>query len=297
MFIARHGAPTAGGHVVAKHRRSDNPMASARAPSRGPEYWPEGVGYDRPANARPVAMQTTARPAGNRYPGSIDYNDAPGGYNDAPGGYNDARAASGWSAVPEEQSWQEWEDWQDGRDWGPPPEMHPDHPSAPVPRVHLPDTHPSGPMWIPRSPGGSGRPGPRRPATPSPRGSGGPGRHSAVTTTATVGYLTVHREVNNFERRPDPRRRQATGYQQQAGPSSPEYTDYRREGRPFAPDSGRADEWFGDDRSPDEDSLWMAGQVLTLADDKAAQVAQEAQANATSIREAAHAEATAVRDA
>jgi hypothetical protein len=51
------------------------------------------------------------------------------------------------------------------------------------------------------------------------------------------------------------------------------------------------------DQFTDEDSLWMAGQVLTLADDQAAQIAQEAQDDAAAIRAAAEREAAAIREA
>jgi hypothetical protein len=274
--------------VVAKHRRSEGPsLAPAGARMNATEYWPEAtVGHDRAVSAtRPRAVHPASGLAGNRYPVSIDYNDAPGG--------------RGWPAGPEAQSWQEWEEWQDGRDWGPPPELHPDHPSAPVPRVRLPADHPSGPMPVPRGPGSPGRPGSRGYAAPLPRGPGRTrslGRHDSVTTTATVGYLSVHREVSAFQRQPGPGRHDPVGYQWESGHGVPESSGHRRRADPYEPRTGPAPEWFEDDSSPDEDPLWMAGQVLTLADDKAAMIAQEAQNDAVAIREAAQRDAAAIRE-
>ncbi len=271
--------------MVAKHRRrpEEPSLASAGVRVNSAEIWPEAVGYGRAAaHALSVAVDEPRGPTGNRYPGSIDYNNAPR----RPG-----RAGS------EDRAWQEWEEWQD-REWGPPPALHPDHPSAPVPRVWLPDDHPSGPMPVPRVPGANGRPG-RHGSRPSPRGPGRTpisGRHDSVTTTATVGYLTVHHEVSGFQRQRGPVRPGGTAYQRQAGPGLPEYTGYLREADPLGPRTGPATEWFEDDSPLDSDPLWMAGQVLTLADDKAAQVAHDAEAEAAAIREAARREAAKIRE-
>jgi hypothetical protein len=282
--------------VVAKHRRSEYPsLASVGASTRTGEFGREPAGYS----------QATAWPAGYGYAPSRDY---------------DTPADPGWRADPEEWFW------QDGRNWGPPPALHPDHPSAPVPRIQFPADHPSGPMWAVRGPAGPGGLGPRGPAAPSPRGPGrarDSGRHESVTTTAAVGYLTVHREVSDFEHHHERRRRRATGYQREAGPRPG--ADYPGDAGRFGPgadypgDAGRFGpgaappaawlqddrsarpepvvEWFEDEHSSDEDPLWMAGQVLTLADDKAARVAQEAQDDAAAVRAAAEREAAAIREA
>jgi hypothetical protein len=269
--------------VVAKHRRSEDPsLASVGARARRGEFGPEPAGYG----------QATAWPAGYGYASSRDY---------------DAPADPGLRAAPEEWFW------QDGRNWGPPPALHPDHPSAPVPRIQFPADHPSGPMWAVRGPAGPGRPGPRGPAAPSPRGPGrrDSGRHESVTTTAAVGYLTVHREVSDFEHHHERTRHRATGYQREAGPR-PGATEYAGDAGRFGPGAAPPAAWFQDDRSAgpepvvewfedehssDEDPLWMAGQVLTLADDKAARVAQEAQHDAAAMRAAAEREAAAIRKA
>lgn len=269
--------------MVAKHRRSEKPSPESAGRHHTAEYWPEGAGYDRGAwsgTVRPMAGR-----AATAYPASDIYDDTP--------------AEQGWAAGPDGQSWQEWQDWEDGPDWGPGPVLHPDHPSAPVPRVNLPAEHPSGPMWIPRNPGASGR-GPRGSSAPPPRGPGGtrgPGRRDAVTTTATLGYLSVHREVNSFPRQSGRPGRHASSDQGPAGPGLREHTDNRRDDGQYVPGPGPAADWFEFDRSQDEDSLWMAGQVLTLADDKAAQLAEEARSEAAAVREAAQREAAAIREA
>jgi hypothetical protein len=116
-----------------------------------------------------------------------------------------------------------------------------------------------------------------------------------VTTTATVGYLTVHHEVSAFQRQRGPVHPSGTAYRQ-ARPALPEYTGYWREDDPLGPGTGPATEWFEDDSPLDSDPLWMAGQVLTLADDKAARAAQDAEADADAIREAARREAAAIRE-
>jgi len=262
--------------VVAKHRRSEEPsLASAGARMSTAEYWPEEAGYDRAV----AAARPGTGPRESRYPGSIDYNNGSDG--------------------PDGQSWPEWEEWQDRQDWGPPPALHPDHPSAPVPRVQLPADHPSGPMPAFRGPAGPGRAGPRR-SVPPPRGAGrmrSPGRHDSVTTSATVGYLTVHHEVSSFRRGPGGAGRHATDYQRQAGPGGQHFTRYRDDAGPYGPGPGPATDSLEDESSPDSDPLWMAGQVLTLADDKAASLARDAQDEAAAIREAAEREASAIREA
>jgi hypothetical protein len=65
-------------------------------------------------------------------------------------------------------------------------------------------------------------------------------------------------------------------------------------GGPYGPDRGPATGVFGNGPDLDGDSLWMAGQVLTLADDQAAQIAGEARQYAAAVREAAEREAAAI---
>jgi hypothetical protein len=276
--------------VVAKHRRSETPsLASAGMRVSAAECWVEAAGDDRAVAtaALPRAAHAATRRAWNRYPSSIDYNDHP-----------DGPVWAGREAPP----WLEWEEWQDRQDWGPPPALHPDHPSAPVPRVQIPADHPSGAMQVPRAPGPPGRSGARGTAAPSPpqRGPGRtrtPGRHDSVTTTATVGYLTLHHEVSAFHRQPGSARPEALGYHRRVGSGMPGSNGYRGPAPVYRPGAGPATEWLEDDSSADEDPLWMAGQVLTLADDKAALIAQEAQDDAAAIREAAQRDAAAIREA
>jgi hypothetical protein len=140
-------------------------------------------------------------------------------------GYDGAAARASLAAALEDQSWQESQDW---RDWGPPPALHPDHPSAPVPRVQI----------LPEDPSGYPAAGPARGAA-------------------------------------DLAQRQ---------PKAPATTWYE------PPPAG----WLPGSESPDDNSLWMAGRVLTLADSRAAQIAQEARDYALAVCEAAEREAAAI---
>lgn len=221
--------------MVPKHRRSETHelLASVGAPANQDEFWPEAVRNGQTAaTAGRGAVHGRVGPAGNGYSALDDY--------------NAAAAEPGWVAAVQGYSWQEWEGWQD---WGPPPVLHPDHPSAPVPRIQLPADHPSGPLPAQRAPTTSGRTGarsrsapgsqdPLRPlpvardtdgpgspgfTTPPPGASGRPrswGRHAAFTTTATVGYFAAdqrHQDVSGFQRQPGPAPREGVGYQRQPG--------------------------------------------------------------------------------
>jgi hypothetical protein len=81
--------------------------------------------------------------------------------------HDGAGAGPGWAAAPVDQSWQEWQDWHD---WAPPPVLHPDHPSAQLPRVQFPADHPSRPMPAVREArevrGFQGQPAPPRRGAP-----------------------------------------------------------------------------------------------------------------------------------
>lgn len=143
----------------------------------------------------------------------------------APDDYYGAAAGPGAAAVPEGGPWQEW---PDGQAWGPPPALHPDHPSAPMPAIQFPAD--------------------------------------------------------------------AARYQGQAGPSRGRTTYFRRDIGPFEPGPG-PDGWWLDGRPPGTDPLWVAGQLLRLADGQAAQIKQGARDDAAAIREAAQREAAAIRQA
>jgi hypothetical protein len=265
---------------VPKHRRSEieQPRASVWAPANTAEDWPEAVGYGQFAHPEP-----------------------------------------GWAASPQEHSWQELEEWQN---WGPPPAMHPDHPSAPVPRVQFPDDYPSGPMSAPRTsglpdlpnrrPGGSARTWNQTPQTPHADFDNGNRRLYAVPDGAAAGLAgpdwpervnfqtrqgSVPREADSFQPQSGPSGRDAIGYQRQTFPGWQEPSDYWTEAGEFQPGRGPATVRFEDGPSASRDSHRAAGQVLTLADGRAARMAQEAQDYAASIREAAEREAASIREA
>ena len=83
-------------------------------------------------------------------------------------------------------------------------------------------------------------------------------------------------------------------FQQQPGARWQETADYRREVDPYGPDRGPATGRFQNGHPPGRDSLWTAGQVLTLAEGRAVQIAEQAQNYAAAIREAAEREAAAI---
>ena len=282
--------------MVPKHRRSEiePSRASLRSPASPAEIWPEAVGYGQAAATfRPAARRAGVGPAGNGYR--------------APTGYDRAAADPDWEVAHEAHAWQEWEDWQD---WGPPPALHPDHPSAPVPRVQFPDDHPSRPMPVPRI---SGPPEPPRwqwdepvrtwgPPPQTPDGyDNGNRRLYAVPDDAALADDDAQpaadlaepywRETNGFQ---GPAPRQVSHFQQQPGVRWQETTDYRREADPFGLDREPAAGRFHTGHPPGRDSLWTAGQVLTLAEGRAAQIGQQAQDYAAAIHEAAEREAAAI---
>ena len=262
--------------MVAKHRRSDpSSLASVGGPPYTGEFEfrPDLGGYGQAApTARPVAAQATARRRG--YPGPA---------------YDDTPSDPGWAAGTDDQSWQEWQDWQAA---AAPPVLRPDHPSAQLPQVQLPADHPSGPMWGPRGGQAAGRPA-RGPGAPPARGPGrnsNSGRHESVT--ASVGYLTVRRNYDDFEQDPGPARHELTayqrdaGYQREAGRSGA--AEYSRDDGPYGADS--TGDWFYDGRSPQPvlyDNRYDGG----------VQTAHGTQDDATAIRQAAEREATEIRSA
>jgi hypothetical protein len=212
--------------VVPKHRRSDYPsLVSAGAPMSRTEYGSDAAGYYAASN-----------------------------------GYGRAATDQGWAEGTDGYDWQEWQDWHD---WAPPPTLHPDHPSAPVPRVQFPADHPSGPYPIPRAlpaPGAGGRPSPAshdqlRPLPPGPedgsasrgfapqsaRGAGGArglGRHAGATAESG-GYVAaaaagaaagqVRPAATRVQREPGLPRRDAAGYQREPGLPRRDAAGYQRE--------------------------------------------------------------------
>jgi hypothetical protein len=265
------GALTVGGHVVPKHRRSEieQSRASLWAPANTAEDWPEAVGYGQ--------FGGSAGPVGVPEPG--------------------------WAAPPQERSWQELEEWQN---WGP-PTMHPDHPSAPVPRIQYSDDYPSGPMPAPRSsgshdlphrrPGGSARTWNPPRQTPDAGFDNGNRRLYAVPDNAAAGLAGPDwPEPVNFQPRQGPSSRDSASYQRQTFPGWQEPSDYRSDTGPFELDRGPATGRFQDGRSAGRDAHSAPGQVLTLADGRAAQITQEAQDYADAICDAAEREAAAITE-
>jgi hypothetical protein len=270
---------------VPKHRRSEIESLLPSAGVNTAEYLPEAVGYGQAtatATAWPAGSHSRVGPSANGYPASNDYDGYPAangydgypasngydgypasnGYDGYPAsnGYGGAAAEPGWAA-PEGESWQDWQDWQD---WGPPPAMHPDHPSAPVPRIQFPADHPSAPMPVTREPGlpqrrpgGSARTW-KPPSEPPDAGHANGNRRlhavpddaSAVDYPATApspaedrggrypGQRAADRagpdwqEATGFQRQPGPGPREATGYQRQAGPPRRNATGYQRQAGP-----------------------------------------------------------------
>jgi hypothetical protein len=159
-------------------------------------------------------------------------------------------------------SWQELHYWQD---WGPPPELHSDHPSAPVPRVRFPADHPSGPM-----------PAVYAPVAPDRRETTGHGHQPGRGYPEASAYY------------------ETAGYQRQTGPGGQETTAFYHQAGPSGPRSEPPARPFQNQVSPNRDSIWTAGRVLTMADDQTARLTREAQDYAAAIREAAEREAAAI---
>jgi hypothetical protein len=248
------GALTLGGRVVPKHRRSEIESLLPSAGVNTADFLPEAVGYGQAtATAWPPGMHSRVGPPGNGYPAANGYDG---------NGYDGAVGEPDWATAIDGQPAQDWQDWQD---WGPPPAMHPDHPSAPVPRVQFPADHPSGPMpavrgprapGLPqRQPGGSARTW-NPPSQPGDAGHGnGTRRLFAVPDDASAldypaparrptgdqgrqlpgqraaGPPGADRQVNGFHRQPGPRPapREAIGYQRRPGPPRHDANGYQRQ--------------------------------------------------------------------
>jgi hypothetical protein len=243
--------------VIPKHRRSDQPsLASVGAPLYGAEFESEALGYSRAIDYSESNGYRGPTSNGYRSAASNGYRSAASnGYPSS--GYHNTAAEPDWGAVPEAQDWQ---------NWGPPPALYPDHPSAPVPRVQLSADHPSGPMPVLRGlagpgPAGAGSRPPAsqdrlRPLPPDAPPSRGPaaqplrgpararnsGRHAAFTSSESGDYVTAAAAGAAAGRvRPDaprsPReaglpRRDSVGYQRQPGQVRRDSTGYQRGAAP-----------------------------------------------------------------
>jgi hypothetical protein len=285
--------------VVPKHRRSviQPSLPSVGAPVNTAECPPEAFGYGwSPAVGGPTAVHARSVAEDDGYRARADY--------------VSATAEPDWTAALEGRSWQDPEDWQY---LGPPPALHPDHPSAPLPRAQFPPDQPLRPLPVPRVPGppappsSESRPSPGSDGLPGqpPVAGGADGPGSLPTYVAVAAAGQVRRNVSRFRRQPGSAARVAVGsrgtpeltYYETTDAGRRETTDYHREGGHFGPGSRHATGQHQDGRSRHGDSLWMVGQVLTRADHQAAQIAQQAQHDAAAIRDAAEREAAAIREA
>ena len=291
--------------MVAKHRRSDSEpsLMSPGAPVETADIWPEAVGYGRAGGtAWPMGGSSGPGRAAAGYPGPSAYGGNDYGGNDYGGdGYGGddfggAAVQPAWLGAPDDV-WQEWHDW---RNWGPPPAMHPDHPSAPVPRVQLPADQPPESTAPVRAPGPGGLPQRRRDG--SARGRGNPAQrpdagddsrgrrlHAVPDGGSADNEAAPLPTPGPWDRRPP--MQQPAGL---AGPAWPGTGFQRQQGLPFR-DAGGSNRlappgW----QETTGDSLRSARQLLTLADGQAARIAQEAQDYAASMRAAAEREATAI---
>jgi len=98
--------------------------------------------------------------------------------------------------------------------------------------------------------------------------------------TATMVYLSVHREVSGFQGGNDLPRRQSGGYQQISATTVAESTDYDGLAGQFGPGPGSEADWFRDDRAGPDD---------------AAAIREAAERDAAAIRETAEQEAAQLR--
>jgi hypothetical protein len=228
--------------VVPKHRRSEiESLLPSAAVNTADDFLPAAVGYGQvAATAWPPGVHSRVGASGNGYPAANGYD-----------GYDGSATDPGW---PEEQSWQDWQD------WGPPPAMHPDHPSAPVPRVQFPADHPSGPMSAARAselpqrrPGGSARTwnppnagygdaNRRLYAVPDDASAMDYGGTAPPTSEDRSGQRAGQRaggqagpdrwDAGDFYRRSGPAPREAVGYQRQPGPARRDAIGYQRQAGP-----------------------------------------------------------------
>jgi hypothetical protein len=178
--------------------------------------------------------------------------------------YAPANTSEFWTD-PRGDTGQDWEVWQD---WGPPPALHPDHPSAPVPRVQLPDDDYDR--------------GNRRP-------------HPVPARRDHAGYL----------RHPGPGWQQATDHRREAGPPGPfrgpatgrlpgghfpNRDSLWTAGQVIALAEGRAVQIA--DEAQD-----YAAAIRQVAEREAAAITQQAAGQAADIRDAAERETAAMREA
>ena len=160
--------------MVSKHRRSDDGpvLAPVQAPLSTAEFWSEEVGprqADFLASRRPTHARALGSPISDGSGPIPVY------------GFAAQDADPEWSSGSGVPSWE---------DWGPPPALYPDHPSAPVPRVRVrtdrtgsadhtgaqPAANGRGPRTAQRQPVNPAGPGPQRAAGGLPQRATAPQR-------------------------------------------------------------------------------------------------------------------------
>jgi hypothetical protein len=210
-----------------------------------------------PGSAVPTGVSRTGREPGSTAPRGLSTHAA------------DAQEADmDWLDAIDEGAW---------RDWDSPPALHPDHPSAPQPRVGG-----SADRWG----------GPARPANGEP----GDARWTPAQLAAGPGPLPpAHDVVSGGNDRPQATRtkpQRADGYLATVLGirDEPRFQFADREAAGLA---GTMPWVAGDLRSAD--SLWLAQRLLSKADQQAAGITLHAQGQAAAIRVAAHHEAAEIK--
>lgn len=172
-----------------------------------------------------------------------------------------------WQQVPSESSWP---------DWGPPPELHPDHPSAPVPRVRVPASRWESPAT---PPGGAPDRGQRWSAQPTRTPSAAAQTHAEVAfgdgwppAVLTEAPAIRWEGATDFGARPQGVVQVARGAASLVDPVRWETSEVRN-----------------------ADPAWLAGRFLSVADAKAAEITREASGQAAAIRAAAERDAAEIR--
>ncbi len=264
-------------HRSARPTQSAQPVAGGPAPRHSSSGWVvpgsviavvllvianSGVVLRRGRRAGATAWRTTAtvRPR-HRAGGQPDYDPGPRDAGHLYAGPRDPgnQGDRGW---PPDSGGFDWSD------WGPAPQLHPDHPSAPVPKIRVPDGGwDSPPPWSGSAPDGPPRwPAPARtpaPMVPAPAPRPEPavsyGRHRAVLTQDQAASWV---ELSGL------------GVQ----PAQP--------GDPL---------WPAAMALRDSEAIWLAGRILSTADERAVEITHQASGQAMAMRLTAEREAAEIR--
>ena len=280
--------------MVPELRRPDfDPSPGPRGAVAEPAgFWPDQAGYG-PAvdiDMRDVrgSAETVARPmASGRHrrsaPEQLWNRNDPARMGGGPDGFGQGGGAAFWPP--------QWD--------APPPELHPDHPSAPVPRIRVAETPPRRPE--PGNRGGPAHPAAyysQEPPYSAGRGDGaGPALSGRPESYPGYGYPGGRGQSQGYPQATGPR---GSGRQlyavpdsyaadtDEVGPANQRMTQFSRHeaavaepARPGYPHDGG--------------SFALAEQLLTNADAQAATITQDAWSQASAIRDAAEREAAAIR--